>query len=191
MSITINKERRPMAMFDYAENGKNVVVKIMQHGDKFSVTEKIADEWLAHIQQQALEGRYDPMWVAQFKLEYESFLKGNELPREGTPVRTWAAISREQATRLIALNITTVEDLAAFPDSGLGTVGLDGRYLRDLAKSTIQSGTGSAELAKKLAVLEQADRDNKATIERMAEQLNELKSLLPKERETLHAKKAA
>lgn len=191
MSLSINKERRPMAMFDYAENGKFVIARIMQHGDKFSITEKNAEEWLAHISQQALEGRYDPTWVAQFKLEYEAFLKGNELPREGTPVRTWGAISREQSLRLISLNITTVEDLAAYPDSGLGIIGLDGRFLRDLAKSTLQAGTGGPAMAKKIAELEQADRENKDTIKRMDAQLQEMKALLPKERETLHAKKAA
>ncbi len=194
MSISISKERRPMAMFDYADNGKFVMVKIMQHGDKFSVTERNAEEWLAHIHQQALEGKYDPTWVAQFKLEYEAFLKGNELPREGTAVRTWGAISREQAARLVHLNITTVEDLAAYPDSGLGTIGLDGRYLRDLAKSTLAAGgAGNEAMAKKLADLEQSNRNKDEVIERMQASIAALEAALPadKKRETLHAKRAA
>jgi hypothetical protein len=144
MSVSIAQARRPLAMFEYSDDGKHVIAKLMQHGDKFSVTEKIADEWLAHINQESLQGRYDASWVAQFKAEYEAFLKGNELPREGTPIRTWGAITREQGTRLIGMNITTVEDLAAMPDSGLGNLGLDGRYLRDLAKSTLESGVGPA-----------------------------------------------
>lgn len=178
-------------MFEYADNGQHVIVKLMQHGDKFSVTEKIADEWLAHIHTEALQGRYDATWVAQFKMEYEAFLKGNELPREGTPVRTWGAITREQGTRLIGMNITTVEDLAAMPDSGLGNLGLDGRYLRDLAKSTLEQAGGGAVQAKKIADLEQRDRENTATIQRMEQMLAELKAKLPQEREVLHAGKKA
>lgn len=176
-------------MFDYADDGKYVMVKLMQHGDKFSVTEKNADEWLAHIEREAMQGRYDATWVAQFKLEYQGFLKGNELPREGTPIRTWGSITREQGTRLIGMNITTVEDLASMPDASLGNIGLDGRNLRDLAKNFIEAGQGAGGMAKKLADLEQADRDNKATIERMALQLAELKAQQPDK--TLHAKKAA
>lgn len=189
MSVSIAKERRPLAIFEYSDNGQHVIAKLMQHGDKFSVTEKIADEWLAQIHQRALQGMYDPTWVAQFKLEYEAFLKGNELPREGTPIRTWASITREQATRLIGMQITTVEDLASMPDASLGNIGLDGRNLRDLAKNFIEAGQGAGGMAKKLADLEQSDRDKTATIERMAAQLAELKAQQPDR--TLHAKKAA
>ncbi len=158
MSVSIAQARRPFARFDYSDDGKTVIAKIMQHGDKFSETEKNADEWLVHISNEALQGRYDASWVAQFKLEYESFLKGNELPREGTPIRTWAAISREQGSRLIGMNITTIEDLAAQPDSGLGTLGLDGRFLRDMAKNFLDQGQGTAAMSKKITELESANK---------------------------------
>lgn len=181
--ISLAQSRRPLAMFDYSDDGKNVIVKLMQHGDKFSVTEKIADEWLAHISNQALQGLYDSQWVAQFKLEYEAFKTGNELPRQGMPIRTWAAITREQQTRLITLNITTVEDLAAVPDSGLGTLGLDGRVLRDLAKNTLDKG---GDLAKRLSDAEQSMREKDDIIKRMEERL----AVLEKDK-TLHVPKKA
>lgn len=189
--ISIAKERRPLAMFEYADNGKHVIAKLMQHGDKFSVTEKNADEWLAHIQEEALQGRYDASWVAQFKLEYEAFLKGNELPREGTPIRTWGAISREQGTRLISMNITTLEDLAASPDSALGNIGLDGRFLRDLARSTLESSVGGAAMAKKVADLEAADRENKENIKRLQEANEALRAQLPEKTIQVPASKKA
>ena len=85
---------------------------------------------------------------------------------------------------MIALNLTTIEDLAATPDSGLGGIGLDGRYLRDLARSTLESRSGGAELAKKLAAAEQTARDQGEQIKRMEAQLAELKALLPDR--TLH-----
>lgn len=179
MSVSLAQARRPLAMFDYSDNGKRTIVKIMQHGDKFSVTEKDAEDWLADISQKALQGQYDATWVAQFKLEYEAFLKGNELPRDGTPIRTWGSISREQGTRLVTLNIVTVEDLAAYPDSGLGTIGLDGRYLRDLARNFLDSNKGVAATAKQLADLEQSNRDKDETIRRMEERLAALEQPKP------------
>ena len=171
MNVSIQQARRPYVRFDYSTDGQKVIAILMQHGDKFSETHKIADEWLAHITQEAVQGRYDANWVAQFKLEYDAFLKGNELPREGTPIRTWAAITREQGTRLLALRITTIEDLAAVPDSGLGAVGLDGRYLRDLARNVVEHGKGVGALEKRLADSEQLNRDQKEQIERMAERI--------------------
>lgn len=188
--ITIGKERRPLAMFEYSDNGQHIIAKIMQHGDKYSVTEKHADEWLAHITSLAGQGMYDPSWVAQFKAEHDAFLKGNELPREGTPVRTWGGITREQGTRLIALNLSTLEDLAAVPDSGLGVIGLDGRVLRDLAKNYIASQNGAGEvLAKRLADAEQTNREQAEQIKRMEAKLSELAAAMPEKRETLHAAK--
>ena len=193
MNLSIAKAHRPFARFDYSDNGKYVIVKLMQHGDKFSETEKNADDWLADITMKAQMGQYDAGWVAQFKLEYDAFLKGNELPREGTPVRTWAALTREQGTRLVALGITTVEDLAAQPDGGIGLIGLDGRYLRDLARNFLESGNSGAAMAKKIADLEQRDRDNTETIKQMAQTVQELKAMLPEDKKTLHvpSKKAA
>lgn len=169
MSVAIAQARRPLAMFDYSDDGKFVRVTIRQ--DKFGAHERGADEWIAEISRQALEGRYDPTWVAQFKLEYEAFLKGNELPRDGTPVRTWGLISREQGTRLISIGIQTVEDLAATPDSELGVIGLDGRNLRDLAKNFLEAGNGSGGMAKKLADAEQLGRDQAEQIKRMEARL--------------------
>lgn len=177
--VTIAAAHRPMAVYDYADDGKYIKVTIRQHGDKFSATEKNADEWLSHISREALEGRYDASWVAQFKLEYDAFLKGNELPRDGTPIRTWGAISREQGTRLIGMSITTIEDLAACPDSGLGDLGLDGRYLRDLAKNFLDSGKGTNAMAKKLADFEQLNRDQADTIKALSDRLTALEKDKP------------
>jgi hypothetical protein len=205
VSVTIRKDAPPFVRFEFMEFGINAeatakagrpipAVKafalIMQHGSK-DVVEKDAEEWLQQIKEKAMQGMYNSEWVTRFKMQYEEFCKGNELPRDGTPIRTWLAVTREQGTRLLALGITTVEDLAAVPDAGLGNIGLDGRNLRDLARNYIEAGQGIGVMAKKLSDLEERDRQNSATIERMSQQLAELKAQLPKERETLHAKRAA
>ncbi len=207
MNPTIRKEAPPFVRFEFMECGVDVeasaksgtripLVKafalIMQHGSK-DVVEKNAEEWLKQIEEKAINGMYNPEWVTRFKMQYEAFCKGNELPRHGTPIRTWPAPNREQVIRLQALGITTVEDLAAIPDSGLQNVGLDGRYLRDLAKNYLEESKGVGAMAKKVSDLEQADRENKATIERMSSQIAALEAVLPKEqrRETLSVRKSA
>lgn len=200
MNATMKKDAPPYVRFDYVEYGINAEATakagrpipavvpfafIMQHGSRDTV-EKPADEWLAQKEREAIDGRYNPEWVQRHKLQYEAFLKGNDLPRDGTPIRTWLAVTREQGTRLLALGITTVEDLAAIPDSGLGNIGLDGRNLRDLAKNFIDAGQGVGVMAKKLSDLEQSNRDKDDQIQRMSERLAALEKT-----GTLHAKKAA
>jgi hypothetical protein len=115
--------------------------------------EKFAEEWLAQIRAQAIKGEYNPEWSQYFHLQYEEFKKGNELPRDGTPMRTCPIFSKDQIARARAIDITTVEDLASIPDTGLSMLGLDGRYMRDLARTFIKDGQDHGLVSKQVADL--------------------------------------
>jgi hypothetical protein len=136
-----------------------VMACITPHSSKDCI-EKPAEEWLAQIKAKAAKGDYNPEWVRFFRASFDEWKLGNELPREGTPVKTWQMTTREQTSRLIAIGYRVVEDLAQVPDSGLGEIGLDGRYLRDLARSWIQEGKDKGITARALA-------DANAEIERL------------------------
>lgn len=166
MIPTIQTERPPFVRFEERELGidpeasekagrpiprMGFMACITPHGSR-DVIEKIAPEWIADIKKKATLGQYPLEWARHYELQFEEWKKGNELPREGTPVKTWALIAvSEQRTRLIAMGLTTVEDLAAVPDSGLSQIGLDGRYLRDLARGWVneakEKGANAVELA--------------------------------------------
>lgn len=126
------------------------MVCITPHGSKDEFV-KPAEEWLQQTKAKALRGDYPVEWYNHFDLQYSEWKKGNELPREGTPIQTWQAASNEQRSRLKAIGIPTVEDLAQYPDGNLGIIGLDGRYLRDLARGWIAEGKDKGINAKALA----------------------------------------
>jgi hypothetical protein len=163
--VTIFDKRPPYVRFEEREMGLDAdataaagrpiprvvfMACITPHGSK-DVVEKVAEEWLAQIKQKALAGDYPSEWLSHFELQYKEWRKGNDVPREGTPIRTWQMCTGEQRTRLIGNGITTVEDLAQFPDSGLGAIGMDGRYLRDLARNWITEAKDKGANAKALA----------------------------------------
>lgn len=127
-----------------------VMACITPHASK-DIVEKIAEEWLDQIKAKALRGEYPLEWANHFRAAYKEWQEGNELPREGTPIKTWQMVSREQANRCHTIGYTTVEDLAQVPDSGLGQIGLDGRYLRDLARGWIQEASDKGVNARALA----------------------------------------
>ena len=77
---------------------------------------------------------------------------------------------------MLALGITTVEQLSAVPDNALSNIGLDGRNLRDLARNFIDAGQNQGTLAKKLADAEQTVRDQAEQINRMNERLAALEA---------------
>ena len=191
----MSKETPPYVRFEYQEYGRDVakseaagrpipfikpMVIVMQRGSKDEWV-GLAEEWLAEKHKAASEGSYPPQWLDQFKRQYEAFLKGDELPLEGTPIKTWSAIGREQVIRLLAANIRTVEELAETPDSALMTqIGLDGRVLRDTAKSFIAEGKSIGGAAVKIAALEEENRRLKEEQGRMAESIKRLEEQLPK-----------
>lgn len=51
----------------------------------------------------------------RFKTQYSAFLAGPPKPDGGTPLAEWPALTRTQAAELTALDILTVEQLAAMP----------------------------------------------------------------------------
>ncbi len=127
-----------------------ILACITSAGSK-DIHETPAEEWLEKIRSLALRGEYPLEWSTHFRMAFEEWKKGNELPREGTPVKTWQMVTREQANRLHTIGHTTVEDLAQVPDSALGQIGLDGRYLRDLARGWIQEAADKGVNARALA----------------------------------------
>jgi len=172
MAIGLAKEIMPHVRFENRDYGRDeeasikagrhipktsTFIIITSHGSKDS-SDQIADEWLPRKRREASQGAYNIEWVEHFERQYKAWREGHELPRDGTPIMTWQMVSPEQNTRLRALGITVVEDLAAIPDTGLAEYGLDARYMRDLARAWIaegqQKGINAQELAKAKAEIE-------------------------------------
>lgn len=151
------------------------MVCITPHGSKDCI-EKLADEWFDQTKQKAMRGEFPVPWLDMFKLQYEEWKKGHELPRDGTPTKTWPAITKEQQVRLLALGYSTVEDLAMVPDGSLGTIGLDGRNLRDLARNWVSEGKDKGINAKKLADAETRIADLEQTNSDLRQRLGVLEN---------------
>ena len=152
-----------------------VMACITPHASK-DVIEKPAEEWMVQIKQKAARGEFPPEWARHFREAFEEWKKGNELPREGTPIKTWQMTTREQANRLIAIGITTVEDLAQTPDTGLGEIGLDGRYLRDLARTWTDEAKDKGVAAKALADANVRIADLEARIGELSRRVSQAES---------------
>lgn len=185
MSPSVFDRRPPFVRFEEREMGINqeasetagrpipkvvTLACVTPHGSK-DCFEKVAEEFLAQLKKKALAGEYPTEWLHHFELQYSEFKKGNELPREGTPTKTWAAVTKEQSVRLCALGYTTIEDIAQVPDSGLPLIGLDGRYLRDLARGWINESKDKGVNARALA-------DAQVKIESQEEMIKSLQARL-------------
>jgi hypothetical protein len=189
LNIPVSFDKRPPFLrFEEREYGRNVEASeaagrpiprvvvmacITPFGSK-DCFEKPAIEWLEQIREKATKGEYPHEWAIGFRNQYDEYLKGNELPREGTPTATWQMASREQQIRLKALDITTVEDLALIPDNALGMIGLDGRILRDTAKSWIAESKDKGVVAQELNKVRSENESLKETVAKLSQRVDEL-----------------
>jgi len=148
---------------------------ITSHGSKDS-SDQLVREWLPRKRREAEQGMYDPDWVDYFERSYEKWKKVGEVPRDGTPILTWQMVTPEQSARLRALGITTVEDLSAMPDNGMEFIGLDARYLRDLARNWVNEGQQKGINAQELAQAQVKLRDQATTIELLQRRIEALEA---------------
>lgn len=147
-----------------------VMACVTPHGSK-DVVERVAEDWLKQIRRQAMSGQYNLEWVRFFEEQYKEWIKGNELPREGTPIATWPMTTNESRRRIRAAGYSTVEDLAQVPDSGLMSIGMDGRYWRDTARGWLNEakdkGLNAKALADANAQIEELKGQNARLVERV------------------------
>jgi hypothetical protein len=156
-------------------------IEITGHGSK-DCSEFIADEWLPRKRADASRGSYNLKWVEHFEEQYAQWKKGHELPRQGTPILTWATISPEQNARVRALGYQVIEDLAALPDNALGQLGLDGRVLRDQARAWLAEGKDKGINVRLIGEQTAKIDAQQAQIDQLLVLVAELKAQLPEKR---------
>src|SRR5579862_3162189 len=78
----------------------------------------------------------EPADPVRFPKAWERFEKRGQKLKEGWDVSEWGAISRSFAENLKALNVHTVEALAALSDANADNI-MGGRKYRDLAKAAL------------------------------------------------------
>ncbi len=97
----------------------------------------------------------------RFPRQWAAFQRKHAQVQEGTPIEQWGPISKSHALTLKGVNVHTVENLAAVPDSSLHALGHGGRELRDKAIAWLKTSADSAE-SMRIAADNQRLRDNLA-----------------------------
>lgn len=96
-----------------------------------------------------------PSDIDRFPRQWERFQRQEQQVMEGTPVTEWPQITRSDAASLKAMNIHTIEQLAALGDNNLNWLGA--RAIRDKAKNWLEKakdGAAAAQWAKEKSELQ-------------------------------------
>lgn len=89
--------------------------------------------------------RYTPSDMERFPRQWEAFMRQEHQHGDGTPLEHWPMVTKAQVKELKALDIHTVEMLAAVSDVNLKWMGA--RQLRDNAKIWLEEANNGAGVA--------------------------------------------
>lgn len=150
---------------------------IHRAGSKDSV-EKIATEWLDHIEKQSRESppMFPPEWVHAYRQRHKQWKDGLEMSPMGFPIRQWAAISKAQAENLAMARVLTVEELAAASEEVMSRIGMGARALKDKAVAWLESSKGNK--GEEVAALRAENADLKAQMHNQEQKLAELEAAI-------------
>jgi hypothetical protein len=164
--MEIQKARMPYVMFEMRavedraasiEQGKFMtkdveyaLVTPMGSRDKM---EFVYSEWIAQMRTEAENGRLPEEWLAAFERRYDAWKKQEELPVEGTALKTWPPISPAQIKNLATWNVFTVEQLAGANEELIRRMGMGGRALQQTATEWLKAAAGTGKIAMEVAGL--------------------------------------
>lgn len=139
--------------------------------------EKVAEEWLAQLETYARDGRIPSHWPAEYRSAFVSWKNGEELPPNGTPIKSWPPLTPAQRQNILRAEILTVEDLATANEEARGRIGMGSLGLKDMAVKWLAEAGSQGAMAKELADVRIQVEDLMRTVQEQAETI---KALTPK-----------
>jgi hypothetical protein len=139
--------------------------------------------WLKKNDDDERNGRIPSTWRDKWKLAYDAWKNGQELPLDGYPIKGWGVLSPSQQANLLAVGIKTVQDLAKVNDEGLKRIGMGSVDLKNRATAWLKAESGPGKLAQENAALKVKVDSQDEQIKQLAATVDELKAMLPKSQE--------
>lgn len=153
--------------------------------------EGIVQEWFDDKRAQVREGRFPANWLQAYEYAYKEWKAGNEMPVNGTPIKSWPVISPAQRANLISWKVMTVEALADANEEILGRLGMGARAIKqqaiDYLLASKDIGRVSLEVGDLRAKLDTLTESNRL----LQEQNALLKASLPEAPESRQNKQEA
>lgn len=152
------------------------MVRVTPQGSKDRIV-RVAEDWIASQRQSAREQRLPQQWFDYYVQAFEAWKNGQELPVNGTPIKTWPPASPAQIETLLRLGLRTVEDLAASSEQVIQALGMGGRNLRALAETWLKEAKDVGTAVQELTALREEVKALRARNESLEQQVRALQML--------------
>lgn len=140
--------------------------------------ERVATEWLKHLEDMVREQRFPAKWLRAYQEGYKAWKTDQDPPLEGTPIRNWPVVSPSQYKMLKELRVLTVEDLAQANEETLMRIGPGARGLKAKAETWLTQAREVGVPAEELERLREDNRVLNGVAAQQQLQLNELRGRL-------------
>ncbi len=131
-------------------------------------------DWFADMKRQVRDGRLPAAWYDYYQDSYDRWKKGEELPLNGTPIKTWGVLSPAQQKNLIGISVLTVEDLAQLNDEGMKRIGMGALDLKNKAVAWLRQLNDKGGLTQENAALKAENKVIKDQIALLTQQVESL-----------------
>lgn len=202
MQVSTQQAKPPYVTFEYRalegrdESGRpitrDVAFAVITPAGSRDRIEKIAEEWLEHIQAESRisEDRFPPTWARHYREMFQLWKSGQEIPLEGTSIRNWPVLTPGQVKTLTTWNVLTVEQLAQANEETINRIGMGARLLVQQAKDYLASREGPGKLVSELAAarvkVDGLATENASLRERLLLLENQVKALSQLGAQALH-----
>ena len=151
------------------------MVTVRQIGATDSVVFEV-DGWLAQNKIEVSNGRLPKEHADLYATSYERWKSGQEIPLEGTPIKTWPVISPAQVEALVRVGLRTVEDLASLNDEGLRKIGMGAVELRQKAKAWMAAAQDKGKLTQDMTALQRTNEQLHNTVATLTAKMEALQA---------------
>lgn len=167
--------------------GKDVNYAIVTPSGSKDRIEKVAEEWLAGMEEGVKQERIPGEWLEAYRKKFAVWLETKEVPEDGTPVLGWPAISPSQSKALLDANVRTLEELAQANESTLTAIGMGARALKSKAQAWLDTAESTGKSAEELDTLRQSNDTLTKQVETLTKNMEKLQAALAKAQEKENA----
>lgn len=143
-------------------------------------SKSIVTPWLDNLAKRHRDRRISDRYFEYCKESFDRFMKNQDMPVQGTPLKDWAGAHERVKKRAIECGINSVELAAEMTEQAIQEIGMGARDMKKAAQAYLERDRDPEKFARRLVSLEEESQEKDQTISSLQEKLRELEAAAQK-----------
>ncbi len=132
--------------------------------------------WLEQLAEKRKNGFITPEYYDYCKAAFERYMKNEEDPIDGVPLKEWRGATESIKKRAIDIGVNTVQKAADMTEEAMQAIGIGARELKRKAQAWLEADNSPTRMAHQMVALQE---ENRGLLERLAALETAMKSPQP------------